>query len=126
MSEEVQLYTRLQPILYIADLEAEIGFYTALEFVIKDQAEGFAAVAYGDCILFGLQRQKSPDPGVIQEFMVWQIGVMDVGLIQDLCQRQDLNTVRSPERQPWGEWIMKVESPNGWVVVFEGPINKSS
>jgi hypothetical protein len=126
VSREELLYTRLQPILNIADLEAEIGFYTALEFEIKDQAEGFAAVAFGDCILFGLQQQKSPAPEVIQESMVWQIGVTDVGLIQDLCQRQDLNILRSPERQPWGEWIMKVESPNGWVVVFEGPINKSS
>jgi len=113
-------YTRLQPHVFVRDVGAEKAFYVRLGFEVTYESRGFAAIGYKDSILFGLREASSSDPEKLAEQIYWQIGVERVGDVERLCKAKALVIVQVPERQSWGEWIMKVVSPNGIVVAFEG------
>lgn len=63
---------------------------------------------------------RRSDPEKLAEQIYWQIGVKRVRAVEDTCKAKRLNIVQAPELQSWGEWIMKVRSPNGIFVGFEG------
>lgn len=113
-------YTRLQPHVFVKDVDAEKDFYVKLGFGVTYESQGFAAIGYGDSILFGLREDSSSDPEKLAEQIYWQIGVKRVRAVEGTCKAKGLNIVQAPELQSWGEWIMKVRSPNGIVVGFEG------
>lgn len=113
-------YTRLQPHISIRDVGAEKDFYVQLGFEVAYESQGFVAIGYGDSILFGLREDSSSDPERLAEQIYWQIGVQRVREVEDTCKARGLDIVQEPELQSWGEWIMKVRSPNGIVVGFEG------
>jgi catechol 2,3-dioxygenase-like lactoylglutathione lyase family enzyme len=115
------MFTRLQPILFVRDLASEVAFYRQLGFQVPHQEEAFAAIAYEDSILFGLQVRpdsSSHNPG---EALVWQIGVASVQAIHALCESEGLPILQPPTLEDWGDWTTAVRSPSGHRVVFEGP-----
>ena len=115
------MYTRLQPILHVFDLEAEKDFYLKLGFTVTYESEDFAAISFGEGILFGLQRKQDSDPSLFEQQAVWQIGADSIEAVHQICQRENLDVIASPSPQEWGEWVLKVRSPNGYAVLFEGP-----
>ncbi len=114
------LYTRLQPVLYVHDLEAEKAFYAKLGFTVKDETATFASVTNGDTLLFGLLYNANFRLVNYGQPLVWQIGVNSVQAVYEICERGKLKIEEMPELQDWGEWTMAIGSPNGWYVTFEG------
>jgi catechol 2,3-dioxygenase-like lactoylglutathione lyase family enzyme len=113
------MYTRLQPILFVQDLGAEVDFYTRLGFEVVHESADFVGLAYGDTILFGLQIRPDGWPLRAQP-LIWQIGTDDIDAVHRRCLREGLEVVAEPAIQSWGEWLMRVKSPGGYHVVFEG------
>ena len=115
------MFTRLQPIVYVRDLEAESAFYTALGFNVSRHSADFAEVTGAECILFGLQRQSNFDPHTAASRMIWQIGVRSVKAIHQMGLQRALTVKQGPSEMDWAEWTTVFESPNGYPVIFEGP-----
>lgn len=117
------MYTRLQPILYVRHLEAEKEFYRKLGFSIIHEEDDFTAISHGDTILFGLQvkKERGNATSAEQQF-IWQIGTRSVEAVCQLCEKEGLSIGEGPLLQGWGEWTVAVHSPNGYRVVFEGPL----
>jgi len=115
---DLPMFTRLQPVLFVADLEAEVGFYAALGFTIEHREPGFVGLSCGD-ILFGLQHREGARFGEAQP-VIWQIGTDDIGAVHERCRQTGLPVLAGPQLQAWGEWLMTLTSPNGYRVVIEG------
>jgi len=113
-------YTRLQSILFVKELQTEIEFYSLLGFEISYQTQRFVAFSHGDCILFGLQEKPGIDTIGFAEYAIWQIGVENIYIVYELCEHAGIRILQEPTLQEWGEWVMKVLSPNGYTIVFEG------
>lgn len=117
------MFTRLQPILYVADLAAEVAFYEALGFTVQHREPGFVGLCLGN-ILFGLQHRNgaSFDGASFDgaQPLVWQIGTDDIGAVHDRCRRAGLPVLEGPQLQTWGEWLMTLRSPNGYRLMIEG------
>lgn len=112
-------FTGLQPILHVHDVPAEVEFYQKLGFSVITQDPDFAALQYGDRILFGLQ--PIPEEADLSlTGLVWQIGVADIDQIIQVCLKNKIDLYTLPAEQSWGEWLMSVRSPNGILVYFEG------
>jgi predicted enzyme related to lactoylglutathione lyase len=99
----------------------ESQFYTRLGFEVFDEMEGFSALSYDKCILFGLQEETHCDPSGFTKHAIWQIGTEDIDAVHKVCEREGIDIIQEPELQDWGEWIMKVKSPNEYTVLFESP-----
>lgn len=112
------MFTRLQPVLFVADLDAEVRFYEALGFSIQHREPGFVGLCR-DYILFGLQHRDGATYDGAQP-LVWQIGTDDIGAVHDRCRETGLPVLAGPQLQAWGEWLMTLMSPNGYRVVIEG------
>ncbi len=112
------MFTRLQPVLFVADLDAEVRFYEALGFTIQHREPGFVGLCHDD-ILFGLQHRESVTHGEAQP-LIWQIGTDDIGAVHERCREMGLPVLAGPQLQAWGEWVMALTSPNGYRVVIEG------
>lgn len=106
----------LRPVLPVADLVAEVGFYVALGFVTEHAEDGFVALAAGD-VLFGLHASEAPVP----EGLAWQIAVQDVAVAHRVALRQGLDVAEEPLPQPWGEWTLRLRTPSGYLLTLEGP-----
>ena len=117
------MYTQLQPVLYIKTLMAEKEFYQKLGFTVSYDEPEFAVMAYEDSILFGLQVREQFDPAQVEQQLLWQIGTRSVGSVYKVCERENLEVVQRPTLQDWGEWTLVVKSPNGYRVIFEGPLD---
>jgi catechol 2,3-dioxygenase-like lactoylglutathione lyase family enzyme len=115
------VYKRLQPVLNVRSIEAERQFYVQLGFTVTYQEEGFAALASGEQVLFGLQEAEQGDPAVFERQMHWQFGVGSVGEVARHCEREGLPVEMPMTLQPWGEWMLVLRSPSGYRIAFEGP-----
>jgi len=118
----LSVYTRLQPILYVRDLATEKEFYRKLGFSVAYEKDDFAAMSYRDTILFGLQVKEGSNAASFEQQLIWQIGVQSVEAVCKLCEQEGLSIGEGPVLQDWGEWTVTVRSPNGYRVVFEGPL----
>lgn len=114
------LYTRLRPVLYVADLAAEKAFYAKLGFTVKDESETFVSISSESGLIFGLLLNPKFRLVNFNQQLVWQIDVASVQTILEICQRERLSIEEYPNLESWGKWTMTVASPNGWAVVFEG------
>jgi predicted enzyme related to lactoylglutathione lyase len=118
------MFQRLQPILHVQNVASEKAFYLALGFEVQYEAADFVAFSYGDVILFGLQQDSLGDAPTFGAQMEWQFGVTSVQSVADRCGEAGLLVVEPPHEKPWGEWMVIVQSPNGYRVVFEGPLTE--
>ena len=122
------LFNILLPILYVGDLEAEKNFYNDLGFTISyegDDFPGFIGLAFRDTIEFGLQQKEGFDPSKINELFVWQIGCESLKTVLDICKKKGFEIIETPTivKKEWDLHEIRVKSPNGYEVVFEGPMN---
>ncbi|MBE0696793.1 MAG: hypothetical protein IH586_07710, partial [Anaerolineaceae bacterium] len=83
------------------------------------QEDNFAGISDGGSILFGLLSRNKEKP-VVDQPIVWQIGTKDIDGVHQRCMEETLEVLQPPEKQNWGEWVMIVQSPNGYQVYFEG------
>lgn len=113
------MFTQLRPVLFVADLPAEVSFYQKLGFQILFQDEEFVGLVFGKLILFGLQSRPGARFGDDQP-VIWQIATENVEAVYQRCRQENFAVLKEPELQSWGEWTMTVLTPNGYHVVFEG------
>lgn len=115
------MFTRLQPILMVSDLEREKQFYLTLGFQTAFETPDFAGLACGEAILIGLQKSEECHPEDFDQFCTWQIGTKSVRAVEKVCSESGLPVVDAVTEQPWGDWTLAVRTPNGYRVIFEGP-----
>lgn len=114
------MFTRLQPILRVHDLDAERDFYLALGFTLQSQGDGFVALSDGASILFGLEQDQRADPEALGQLLTWQFGVDSVGALAEHAEAMGIPIIELPRYESWGEWTVALQSPNGFRVIFEG------
>ena len=119
------MFTRLVPILRVADLEAEKRFYTSLGLSVTYEGPeypDFIAVGTGD-IEFGIERGTDFEPDRAGSVLTWQLGVADVDTAAETCRSAGLEpelTVHNPA-PGWTYRTLRLHSPNGYQVLLEGP-----
>jgi uncharacterized glyoxalase superfamily protein PhnB len=124
-SGERPLYTRLIPVLPVADVLAEREFYERLgfsHFVDPDEqypATAFAALRYGESIVFGVALSPEFDPASADSRLWWQLETVDAWPIHERAKQANLEIEQPPQIEPWGRRTLKLRSPNGYVVTFE-------
>lgn len=122
---------QLHPIMYVPDQYAERAFYALFGFTTYYEGEefpGFLALQQGDAII-GFQRESDEDPAY-REGLRWQFEVEtaeQIDSIISVCRvnalEHEIVTERGGTR--FLTRIVKVRSPSGHLVWFEGP-NESS
>lgn len=119
------LFTRLVPILRVADLDAERRFYTALGLQVTYEGPeypDFLAIGTDD-IEFGIERGDDFRPEQAPSVVTWQLGVADVDAAADACRAAGLDAelaVHTPAPD-WTYRTLHLRSPNGYRVLLEGP-----
>jgi catechol 2,3-dioxygenase-like lactoylglutathione lyase family enzyme len=114
------MYKRLQPILNVRNIADEIRFYVHLGFKVAYQVEGFAALAAGEQIFFGLMAAEQSDPAAFEKQMYWQFNVDSIRDLARHCEQEGISIETPITLQAWGEWMLALRSPGGYRVVFEG------
>jgi len=119
------VFTRLVPILRVGDLAAERRFYEALGFRVTYEGPeypDFIALGTGN-LEFGLERLADFRAEAVARVLVWQLGVSDVDEAANLCTRAGLSfEIQTHEpAEGWRYRTLRLESPNGYRVVLEGP-----
>ena len=118
------MYAKLIPILPVSDVRKERSFYEALGFVLHvDSAETypedqFAALAFGDHILFGLALTRDACP-LTDAGLFWQLETTDIDTVHARAIEHALHVLEPPTRQAWGRRTMTLGSPCGYRVGFE-------
>jgi catechol 2,3-dioxygenase-like lactoylglutathione lyase family enzyme len=119
----VVTFQRLVPVVYVTDLDAEVGFYEAFGFSVVyrgDEFPDFVALHQGD-VQFGLERRAGFRPEDANRSIMWQFQVDDLTGVVELCTRHHLRF--TPPELYWERmdaWEMKVWSPNGYRINLEG------
>ena len=124
--EQKPLYNILTPIIYVNNLKAEKQFYLDLGFTVSYEADdipGFLGLAFKETIEFGLQQKDGFNATEASKQFVWQIGANSLHAITDICKAKGYEITESPTLcvEEWNLWEIKVKSPNGYEVTFEGP-----
>jgi len=117
----------LHPIMYVDDQYAERGFYELFGFqrvYEGDEFPGFLAIRHGDAVI-GLQKASAGNPAY-DGGLRWQFELVaseDIAEIIDTCElhRLDHEVVREQGGDRFDRQLVKVVSPNGVTVWFEGP-----
>lgn len=118
------VYSKLIPMLPVADVRKERAFYERLGFRLHvDPNEVYpedqlAALAYGEHILFAFVASEASIP-LTAHGLFWQIETTDIDAVHALALSNALEIVHGPTRQPWGRKTMMLRSPNGYEVGFE-------
>jgi catechol 2,3-dioxygenase-like lactoylglutathione lyase family enzyme len=117
--------TGFHPILYVSDPSIERDFYTRFGFTTAyegDDFPGFIAVRCGD-VIFGLSSDRVLPDDRPYDSSRWQLMVDDPNEIVAICAAEGWThevQVEAPSRAHWAQ-LVKVLSPNGVTVWFEGP-----
>ncbi|WP_189762797.1 VOC family protein [Streptomyces xanthochromogenes] len=114
------MFKRLLPVLPVVDLEAEVGFYSALGFTAEITYSGFTSLRCGP-VLFGVRKPQSSEYNVPPWDLAWQIEVVDVHAVHDLALRRGLSVLKGPQAHPAGFWTVQLRTPNGYLLTLEGP-----
>lgn len=122
---------QLHPIMYVPDQHAEQAFYALFGFTTRYEGEefpGFLALQRGDAII-GLQRESAENPAY-REGLRWQFEAEtteEIDAIISACRAHALEHEVVTERggTRFVTRLVKVRSPSGHLVWFEGP-NESS
>lgn len=122
-AERSEIFTKLAPVLNVADLPAERTFYESLGLpVIYEGDEYPDFIAFGtDALEFGIQAAAGPnDPPSV---LTWQLGVSDIDVAADLCRQAGLSftTEQNDPAPGWSYRRLILQSPSGYRVVLEGP-----
>jgi catechol 2,3-dioxygenase-like lactoylglutathione lyase family enzyme len=120
----VARFTRLVPILFVADLAAERDFYLRLGMKLTYEGPEFPDfVALGDGpIEFGLERRATFDTSAPDRVLTWQLSITDV---DDVARRLASTGVGYTEerirpRDDWSYRVLHTRTPNGYHLLLEG------
>ncbi|MEO8829386.1 hypothetical protein [Lapillicoccus sp.] len=113
--------------MYVSDQYAERDFYRRFGFVDAyegDEFPGFLAIRHGDAVI-GLQR-CSPEHPPYAEGLRWQFELTTIAEVENcisVCreQRLDHEVVREVGGTSFLTTLVRVVSPSGVSVWFEGP-----
>jgi catechol 2,3-dioxygenase-like lactoylglutathione lyase family enzyme len=119
------LLTRLAPILYVVDLEAERRFYEALGLHVTYEGPEYPNyIAIGNEILeFGLELRSDFRAEPAAEDLTWQLVVSDVDEAATVCTQAGFafETRTHEPGEGWRYRTLELVSPNGYRVTLEGP-----
>ena len=121
-------FTKLVPVIYVDDLNAEVQFYNDFGFSVVDEGDqgdeaggfpGFAAMRLGD-VEFGIEISDRFRARAANDSILWRFQVDDLAAVARLCDRLGYRH-SAPERFGDGMdgWEMEVTSPNGYRVNLE-------
>lgn len=119
-------FTKLAPVLNVADLAAERRFYESLGLPVTYEGPEYPDfVAFGTgAVDFGIQQAAGPnDPAAV---LTWQLAVADVDAAIAVCEAQGLAYVLDVQR-PREDWTYRwllLTSPSGYRVALEGPTER--
>ncbi|MGI8681116.1 MAG: VOC family protein [Mycobacteriales bacterium] len=122
-AERPEIFTKLAPVLNVADVAAERAFYESLGLPViyeGDEYPGFIAFGTG-ALDFGIQAAAGPnDPPSV---LTWQLGVSDVDVAAELCREAGLEftTEQNDPAPGWSYRRLILRSPSGYRVALEGP-----
>ncbi len=119
------LITRLVPILYVRDLNAERSFYETLGFTVTYEGTEypeFIAIGCGS-VEFGLERREDFDGAQAPQVLIWQLGVSSVDAAAAVCQQAGIACALETHEpgENWRYRTLRLRSPNGFEVLLEGP-----
>jgi len=116
-------FTKLVPVIYVEDLNAEVQFYKDLGFSVLDEGEefsGFVAIKQGD-VEFGIEISERFRARAANDSVLWQFRVDDLAAVARLCVKLGYrHTTPAEYGEPTDGWAMNVFSPNGYRVNLEG------
>jgi catechol 2,3-dioxygenase-like lactoylglutathione lyase family enzyme len=117
------LFSRIIPILFVADLAAERDFYIRLGFHVTYEGPeypDFASLGHGT-VEFGIERRDGFRFGAPDHVLTWQLGVSDIDLA-----RKRLTEAGVPFREelmaPAPDWkyrVLHARTPNGYHLLLE-------
>ncbi|MFN2484353.1 MAG: hypothetical protein ABR509_05375 [Candidatus Limnocylindria bacterium] len=118
-------FTRLVPILRVADLDLEVAFYEALGLRVTYRGSEYPDfIALGDDqIEFGIEHSELFDEDEARRVLTWQLGVRDVDEAAAICVSAGfVHQVETHEPAVnWRYRTIRLRSPNGYAVHLEGP-----
>ena len=119
------MYTRLIPVLPVADVIAERQFYESLGFRLHVDPDEqypetvFAALEFGPNILFGVSVAPGFRSDSAESRLWWQFETSDLDAVHRCATQAELGVVQPPKTEEWGRRTLKLRSPNGYLVTFE-------
>ena len=117
------LFSRIIPILFVGDLQAERRFYEALGFGVTYEGPEypyFIALGHGK-LEFGIEWRADFSPASPDRVLTWQFGVSDLDLAKKRLEeagvryREELMTP-SPD---WQYRVLHARTPNGYHLLLE-------
>ena len=108
----------LRPILPVRDAQAESTFYRKLGFLVHPETETTQVVQFNGDILFILQEVAADNLGPIQHLMQWQFYVPHLKRFSIYLQDALIEIEEPYTRQSWGEYTLRLRSPNGYAITF--------
>jgi catechol 2,3-dioxygenase-like lactoylglutathione lyase family enzyme len=117
------LFSRIIPILFVGDLQAERKFYERLGFHVTYEGPEypyFIALGHGK-IEFGIEWRADFSANAPDRVLTWQFGVNDLDLAK---KRLDEAGVRYREElmtpsEDWQYRVMHARTPNGYHLLLE-------
>ena len=117
------LFSRIIPILFVGDLQAERQFYEALGFQVTYEGPEypyFLALGYGK-IEFGIEWRRDFSQSVLDRVLTWQFGVSDIELAKKRLADAGVR-YREELMAPSLDWqyrVLHARTPNGYHLLLE-------
>jgi catechol 2,3-dioxygenase-like lactoylglutathione lyase family enzyme len=117
------LFSRIIPILFVSDLEAERDFYVRLGFHVTYEGPEyphFLALGHG-AVEFGIERKAGFRTDLPDHVLTWQFGVSDITAARS-CLTGAGVAFSEQVMQPSADWTYRVlhaRTPNGYHLLLE-------
>jgi catechol 2,3-dioxygenase-like lactoylglutathione lyase family enzyme len=117
------LFSRIIPILFVGDLQAERKFYEALGFQVTYEGPEypyFVALGHGQ-IEFGIEWRRDFSHTVLDRVLTWQFGVSDLDLAKKRLAEAGVR-FREELMSPSADWqyrVVHARTPNGYHLLLE-------
>jgi catechol 2,3-dioxygenase-like lactoylglutathione lyase family enzyme len=117
------VFSRIIPILFVGDLQAERDFYLRLGFQVTYEGPEypyFLALGHGP-LEFGIEWREGFSPLRPDEVLTWQFGVSDFELARKRLDEAGINyreELMAP-REDWQYRVLHARTPNGYHLLLE-------
>jgi catechol 2,3-dioxygenase-like lactoylglutathione lyase family enzyme len=117
------LFSRIIPILFVGDLQAEREFYERLGFHVTYEGPEypyFLSLGNGK-IEFGIEWRADFSPAAPDRVLTWQFGVSDLDLARKRLEEAGVR-YREELMTPSADWqyrVLHARTPNGYHLLLE-------
>jgi len=117
------LFSRIIPILFVGDLQAERDFYVSLGFQVTYEGPEypyFLALGHGK-VEFGIEWREDFSPAGPDQVLTWQFGVSDLELAKKRLAEAGVR-YREELMTPSADWryrVLHARTPNGYHLLLE-------